>query len=346
MEGCYVTDGFYAARNVTALIFFIRIRYQEEVNEMPKVTSITTMEKPFKSGKFKRQLPLHLMLVPGLIFVVIFNYIPMAGLVIAFQKFVPAKGLFGDQKWIGFQNFTDVFHSPNFGQVMYNTIFIASMKIVLGIIVPVIVALLLNEVRHAKYRKAVQTSIFIPFFISWVVLGGIMIDLLSPSTGVVNKLLEVFGLDPIYFLGNIKSFPYVMAVSDVWKGFGYSTIIYVACIAGIDPCLYEAAAIDGAGRWHRTWHITLSGMKTMVVLLTVLGLGSILNAGFDQIFMLYSPQVYETGDIVDTLVYRLGMMNYQYGMSTAVGLFKSLISSVLVIFSYIFAYKVADYRLF
>jgi len=270
----------------------------------------------------------------------------MAGLVIAFQKFIPAKGLFGDQKWIGFQNFRDVFNTPNFGQVMYNTVFIASMKIVLGMIVPIIIALLLNEVRHTKYKKAVQTSIFIPFFISWVVLGGIMMDILSPSSGAVNKLLGIFGVDPIYFLGNTKSFPFVMAISDVWKGFGYSTIVYIASIAGIDPCLYEAAAIDGAGRWSRMWHITLSGMKTIIVLLAVLGLGGILNAGFDQIFMLYSPQVYQTGDIVDTLVYRLGMMNYQYGLSTAVGLFKSVISSFLVGISYFLAYKLADHRLF
>lgn len=316
------------------------------LRKVRKIFKMEKMAKNRKHSKFRRQLPLHLMLVPGLIFIIVFNYVPMAGLRIAFQKFVPAKGLFGDQKWVGFKNFEDVFNQPNFGNVFYNTIFISVMKIILSLIVPILIALMLNEVRHLKYRKAVQTIIFIPFFISWVTLGGILVDILSPSNGAINMVIKFLGFEPIYFLGNTKTFPYVMAISDCWKGMGYNTIVYTAAIAGIDPGLYEAAAIDGAGRWKRTWHITLPGMRSIIVLLAVLGLGNVLNAGFDQIYMLYSPQVYETGDVIDTLVYRLGLMNYQYGLSTAVGLFKSVISSILVGISYYLAYRFADYRLF
>ena len=286
------------------------------------------------------------MLIPGLIFIIIFNYIPLVGLKIAFEKFIPAKGLFGDQQFVGLKNFKDVFNQPNFHNVLFNTVFIAIMKIILGLVVPIIIALMLNEVRHAKYRKTVQTLIFIPFFISWVTLGGIFVDILSPNNGIVNEIIVALGGEPVYFLGDTKTFPYVMAITDCWKGMGYNTIVYTAAIAGIDPGLYEAAAIDGAGRLSRMWHITLPGMKTIIVLLAVLGLGGILNAGFDQIFMLYSPQVYETGDVLDTLVYRLGLQNFQYGLSTAVGLFKSLISSILIGLSYFLAYKFADYRLF
>ena len=286
------------------------------------------------------------MLIPGLIFIIIFNYIPLVGLKIAFEKFIPAKGLFGDQQFVGLKNFRDVFNQPNFHNVLFNTVFIAVMKIILGLVVPIIIALMLNEVRHAKYRKTVQTLIFIPFFISWVTLGGIFVDILSPNNGIVNEIIVALGGKPVYFLGDTKTFPYVMAITDCWKGMGYNTIVYTAAIAGIDPGLYEAAAIDGAGRLSRMWHITLPGMKTIIVLLAVLGLGGILNAGFDQIFMLYSPQVYETGDVLDTLVYRLGLQNFQYGLSTAVGLFKSLISSILIGLSYFMAYKFADYRLF
>lgn len=299
-----------------------------------------------RMGRFRRQLPLHLMLIPGLIFIIIFNYVPLAGLKIAFEKFIPAKGLFGNQQWVGFKNFVDVFNQPNFKNVMYNTVFISVMKIILSLVVPIIIALMLNEVRHLKYRKLVQTMIFIPFFISWVTLGGIFIDILSPNNGAINHIIQFFGGQPIYFLGDTKTFPYVMAVTDCWKGMGYNTIVYTAAMAGIDPGLYEAAAIDGAGRWKRMWHITLPGIKTIIVLLTVLGLGNVLNAGFDQIYMMYSPQVYETGDVLDTLVYRLGLKNFQYGLSTAVGLFKSVISSILIGLSYFLAYRFADYRLF
>jgi len=297
-------------------------------------------------AKYRRELPLHLMILPGLLFIALFSYIPMAGIVIAFQKFIPAKGLFGDQKWIGWDNFEYVMGLPSFTQVIANTLLISSLKLVLGLLVPIVFAVLLNEVKNEVLKRSVQTTIYLPYFLSWVVLGGILIDILSPSGGIVNAALKSVGMQPIFFLGDNDWFPGTLVTSDVWKNFGYGTIVYLAAITGIDPGLYEAATIDGANRWHKVWHITLPGMRMVIVLLSVLSLGQLLNAGFDQVFNLYSPQVYESGDILDTFVYRIGLLDAQYGVATAVGFFKSLVSLILISSSYFVAYRFAKYRIF
>lgn len=294
----------------------------------------------------KSERPLHLMLIPGIILVFIFSYVPLGGLVIAFQKFVPAKGLFGDQKWIGLDNFDYIFSMPNTVNVIRNTVVIACAKIILQLVVPIIVALLLNELRCKKFKKTVQTVIYFPHFISWIVYSAILIDILSPSTGIVNKAIAALGFEPIFFLGDNSIFQGTIVVSDCLKSFGYGTVVYMATITSIDPGLYEAAAIDGAGRWKQTWHITLPGLRMIIVLMMVLSLGNVLNAGFDQVFNLYSPAVYETGDIIDTMVYRLGLENAKYGPASAVGLFKSVISAALISTAYYIAYKFFDYKLF
>ncbi len=286
------------------------------------------------------------MILPGFITLLIFSYLPMAGIVIAFQKFIPAKGLFGDQKWVGLKNFKYVLDMPNFDNIMWNTISIAMAKIILGLIVPIIFAILINEVANSALKRGIQTLIYLPHFLSWVVLGGILIDILSPSGGILNSLINALGFEPIFFLGDNKWFPTTMVLTETWKEFGYGTIIYLAAITGIDPSLYEAAHMDGANRWKQTLHITLPGMRMVIVLLMVLSLGNVLNAGFDQIFNLYSPPVYESGDIIDTFVYRIGLLEAQYGVATAVGLFKSVVSFTLISVSYFFAYKFADYRIF
>jgi putative aldouronate transport system permease protein len=286
------------------------------------------------------------MILPGFILLLIFSYLPMAGIVIAFQKFIPAKGLFGHQKWIGLDNFKYVLDLPNFGGVIWNTISIAVMKIILGLVIPIIFAILINEITNNALKRSVQTLIYLPHFLSWVVLGGILIDILSPSGGIINGLFKSIGIEPIFFLGDNKWFPTTMVLTETWKEFGYGTIIYLAAITGIDPSLYEAARIDGANRWKQTLNITLPGMKMVIVLLMVLSLGNLLNAGFDQIFNLYSPPVYQSGDIIDTFVYRIGLLDAQYGVATAVGLFKSVVSFTLISVSYFFAYKFADYRIF
>jgi putative aldouronate transport system permease protein len=285
------------------------------------------------------------MILPALILIIIYSYGPMLGIVIAFQKFVPALGIF-ESKWTGWDNFRYVMAMPDSSRVLWNTILISFMKIVTGLIVPIAISLLLNEIRKEIFKRGIQTLIYLPHFMSWIILGGILIDVLSPSKGIFNQLLAWFGIEPIYFLGSNDWFRYVLVISDIWKDFGFSTIVYLAALTSINPSLYEAAAIDGANRWKQTWHVTIPGMAPVIILLTTLSLGHVLNAGFDQVFNLYSPQVYETGDIIDTFVYRIGLIDAQYGVATAVGLFKSIVSLTFISLSYFLAYRLANYRIF
>ena len=219
------------------------------------------------------------------------------------------------------------------------------MKIIAGIVVPVTVALLLNEIRNVMYKRTLQTIVYLPHFISWVALAGIFLDVLSMD-GVINKLLSSIGLDPIYFLGDEKVFPYTMVVTDTWKTFGWNTIVYLAAITGISPVLYEAAALDGAGRFKQIIHVAIPSILPIVLLMTVLSIENVLRAGFDQIFNLYSPLVYSTGDIIDTYVYRMGILSAQFGSATAVGLFQSVVSFILILGGYWAADKIAGYRVF
>ncbi|MCU6713031.1 ABC transporter permease subunit [Paenibacillus sp. J5C_2022] len=285
------------------------------------------------------------MLIPGIVIVFIYSYIPMLGIIMAFQKYIPTKGLL-HSKWVSMKNFEYLFNMPDFYQVLWNTVFIAVMKIGFGLVVPITIAILLNEVGKRFVKRWVQTLIYLPHFLSWVILGGVLIDILSPSTGLVNQFLDLFSIEPIFFLGDNDWFPFTLILSEIWKEFGFSTIVYLAALTTINPSLYEAAVIDGANRWKQTWHITIPGMMPVIVLMATLSLGNVLNAGFDQVFNLYSPLVYESGDIVDTLIYRVGLIDMQYGAATALGLFKSFISFMLVSVSYWLAYKVADYRIF
>ena len=290
-------------------------------------------------------MPLHLLLLPGLLLVLVYSYVPMLGVAIAFQKFTIFSGWFGSP-WIGLDNFKFVLDMPNTGQVVWNTIFIACMKIAFGLFVPIVVALLLNEVSRPFIKRGVQTLIYLPHFLSWVILGGILIDLLSPSEGIVNAMLGKLGIEPIFFLADNRWFPAVLIASDVWKEFGFSTIVYLAAITSVNPTLYEAAVVDGANRWKQTFHVTLPGMMPIIVLMVTLSLGNVLNAGFDQVFNLANPLVYESGDILDTLIYRIAFNDAQYGVATAVGLFKSVVSFLLISVSYWLAYRFANYRIF
>ncbi|WP_141505045.1 ABC transporter permease [Paenibacillus luteus] len=298
-----------------------------------------------KNSKLKREIPLHLMLIPGVVLLLIYSYFPMAGIAFAFQKFIPIQGLFGS-KWVGFDNFRYVLQMPDFWQVLKNTFYIATMKIIAGQMVPIVVALLLNEMKRAFIKRGIQTLIYLPHFLSWVILGAILVDILSPSEGIVNQVLQAFGIEPIFFLGSNQWFPSILIISDVWKEFGFSTIVYLAAITGINPSLYEAAIVDGANHMRQTWHITLPGMVPIIILLATLSLGSVLNAGFDQVFNLYGPSVYQSGDILDTLIYRIGLVDAQFGVATAIGLFKSVVSLVLITVSYVLAYRLANYRIF
>ncbi|SFS49061.1 ABC transporter permease subunit [Paenibacillus sp. 453mf] len=295
--------------------------------------------------QFIRNIPLHLMILPGLILVFVFSYIPMAGLVIAFQNFSPIAG-FRNMNWVGIDNFRYLLDLPGFGQVVWNTVFISVMKIVTGLVVPVLVALLLNEVRRTGFKRTIQTIIYMPHFFSWVILASIIVDVLSPSSGIVNMALKAVGIDPIQFLASNEWFPYILVITDQWKEFGFGTIIYLAALTSIDHSLYEASVIDGAGRWKQTWHITLPGIRPIVILMVTLSLGNVLNGGFDQVFNLYNPLVYESGDILDTMIYRIGLQDAQYSVSTALGLIKSVVSFVFIGLGYYLAYRFANYRIF
>lgn len=310
---------------------------------MNKQVQLSHSRKP---GRFRKELPFHLMLLVPVIIVFVYMYLPMGGLVIAFQKFIPARGLLGDQKWVGWGNFELLIKNPQALPALRNTVIIAAWKIVLHLLIPVAVSILLNEIRSTAFRRTTQTLIYLPHFLSWIILGGILIDILSPNGGLLNRFLALFGVNPIFFLGDNHWFRFTLVFTDVWKEFGFGTIVYLAAITNIDPTQYEAATIDGANRFQRMVHVTLPNMRMIIVLMMVLSLGNVLNAGFDQVYNLYSKQVYSTGDIIDTFIYRLGLIQQQFGQSTAMGMFKSVVSTFFISVSYFCAYKFADYRIF
>ena len=295
-------------------------------------------------GRFRTEIPLYLMLLIPVALTFIYSYIPMAGVLISFKKYLPAKGFFAS-KWVGWKNFETLFTMPTFTRAMLNTLVIATWKIALNVLVPVVFTLMLNELASLHYKKVVQTVVYLPHFIYWVMLAGIFSKLLSGS-GIVNKALGAVGIEPIIFLGDNKWFKFTLIFTDVWKEFGYGTIVYLAAVAGVNVDLYEAAEVDGAGHWKKMLHVTLPAIAPTIVMMLTLSLGNILNAGFDQVFNLYNSMVYESGDIIDTLVYRMGFNNGNFGLSTAAGLFKSAISSLLVVASYWAAYVTTGYRAF
>lgn len=294
--------------------------------------------------RFKKSLPYHIMMMPAMILLIIFSIIPLSGILIAFEKYVPAKGILGS-KWIGLDNFKYMFQIPDSRQVFANTLIIAVAKIVCQLIVPIIVALMLNELRSRTLKRSIQTVIYLPHFMSWVILGGILTNVLSLD-GILNQFIRMFGGEPVMFLASNRTFRTVMVATDVWKEFGFGTVIYLAAITGINANLYEAASIDGANRLQRILHVTLPGIIPTIVLMATLSLGNVLNAGFEQIFTMYNPLVYETGDIIDTYVHRTGIVNGQYGLATAIGLLKSVISMILIASSYKLAEITVDYRIF
>jgi putative aldouronate transport system permease protein len=298
------------------------------------------ISKMFRSNFFHYSL----MLIPGLIWMFFFNLLPMYGTLMAFKDFNPGLGIL-QSAWIGLENFRYMFELEDSIQVFKNTIVIAVAKMILNLIVPLVFALMLNEAKNRLFTRSVQTIVYLPHFLSWVIVAGILLDLFSLN-GPVNQLLSVFGIKPILFFSNPDIFPAIVVGSDVWKEFGFGAIIYFAALTSISPELYEAAAIDGASQFRRLISITLPSILPVAILLGTLSLGNILNAGFDQIFNLYNPLVYSTGDIIDTWVYRAGLIDMQYGLATAVGLLKSIVSLILIAVSYLLAYRFANYRIF
>ena len=286
----------------------------------------------------------YIMLIPALLWLFFFSIVPMFGIVMAFQDYNPGQGIL-HSKFVGLENFKYMFQMNDVKQVLCNTVVIAVGKIIGNIIFPLIFALLLNEFCIKRLKRPIQTIVYLPYFLSWVILAKIVLNIFG-YTGPINQLMEAFGRNPINFFGEPSLFQPLVIGTDIWKGFGYNTVVYLAAILGVDQSLYEAAAADGAGRFKRIWHITLPGIRTTVALLAILSLGNVLNAGFDQIYNLYNPLVYSTGDIIDTWVYRAGLENLQYSLATAVGLFKSVISVILIVIVYKLADKFTGYKLF
>lgn len=315
-----------------------------DANTVQQVNLETTRPRKIKS-RYKQPWMLHFMVLPAVISVFIFSYIPMAGILMAFQDYKANLGLTGSP-WVGLKHFAYMLHNDYFLQITWNTVFFACSKIILNLIIPITFALLLNEVRNMGFKRSIQTLVYLPHFLSWVTLAGILIDLLA-RTGLVNQFLTgVFGIKPIFFLGEGSWFRFTIISSDVWKEFGFNTIVFLASLAGISPALYEAAEVDGANRWKQTMLITLPSLLPYIIVVATLALGNVLNANFDQVFNLYNPLIYQQGDILDTFVYREGLLSGQFSFGTAVNLFKSVISITLIVISYRLAYKFAGYRIF
>ena len=288
---------------------------------------------------------LYFLLILPLTYYIVFRYIPIYNAQIAFKDFYALKGVEGSP-WVGFQHFGAFFKSFYFSELIVNTVIFSTAKLVLGLPIAIILALAIHESRLLFFRSLVQTVAYLPHFLSWVIMLGLLLALLSPSSGMINEVIKSMGGEPVPFLTSPAWFRQVVVLSDIWKETGWSTILYLAALLGINPDLYEAAEVDGASRWRRIWHISLPGIIPVVVLVTMLRLGNILDAGFSQIFVLYSVPVYSVGDIIDTWVYRSGVLDFQFSLATAVGLFKGVIGLILILAANQVAKRVAQQSLF
>lgn len=297
-----------------------------------------------KKSKGKRYIAsevfYHSMMLPGMVFVFLFNIVPMFGVIMAFQDFKPAKGYF-KSAFVGLKHFKYLFQIPDGYEIFRNTLVLAVGKIVVGTLMAIVFSILLNEIKKKWLKKSVQTIVYLPHFLSWVVLASAIKSLFSLD-GFVNALLGT----SINFLGTSSLFQPLLIGSDVWKEFGYNSVVYLAALTAIDPGLHEAAKIDGANWWKRVFHVTLPGMRSVIILMAAMGLGNILNAGFDQVYNLYTAPVYETGDIIDTYVYRVGLNGMQYSFGTAIGLMKSAIAFILMMTANSLAKKYTENKIF
>ena len=274
---------------------------------------------------------LYLLLLPAIAWYIIFRYLPMYGALIAFQDYNPIRGVAGSP-WVGFENFVKLFTGTSaFVRVLRNTVVISVLKLIFGFPAPVILALVLNEIRNKHYKSVAQTISYLPHFLSWVILAGVFRQFLSPSEGFVNSIITALGGESIYFIANVRWFIPILLLTGIWQGAGWGSIIYLAAISSIDPQLYEAAVMDGAKRFQQIRLITIPHMMNVLVIVLILNIGHMMDAGFDQIFNFYSPVVYEVADIIDTYVYRVGLVSMSYSFSTAAGLFKNVVGFALVL---------------
>jgi putative aldouronate transport system permease protein len=273
---------------------------------------------------------LYLLMVPGLLFFLIFKYLPMWGVIIAFQDYSPFRGIFGSE-WVGLKHFVTLFNYDKFWLIFRNTILISFYNLIFFFPAPIILALLLNEIRAQFFKRFVQTVIYVPHFVSWVVVAGMTYLLLGTQSGLVNEIIKTNGGEALSFLTTPEWFRGMIVTQSVWKEAGWGTIIFLAALSGVDPQLYEAAIVDGAGRWRQMWHVTLPAIRNTIFILLILRLGHVLDVGFEHIFLMLNSTVNEVGDVFETYVYREGLVGGKFSYTTAVGLFKSVIGLVLVV---------------
>jgi putative aldouronate transport system permease protein len=277
-----------------------------------------------------RYWQIYTMVLPGLIYFILFKYVPMAGIVIAFQDYNVFTGITGSP-FVGLKHFVNLFTYPEFLRVLKNTLLISIYQIVIGFPAPILLALFMNEVRRMAFKRTVQTVLYLPHFLSWVIVGGLVINFLSPSSGMVNDVLRWLGKEPVFFMQEPDYFRSIVVISGIWKEVGWGTIIYLAALAGIHPERYEAAEVDGAGKLRQAISITLPALLPTIMVLLLLRIGHVLDLGFEQIYMLLNPLVTVTGEIIDTYIYRVGLLGGQYSYTTAIGLFKSVVGVILVV---------------
>ena len=295
-------------------------------------------------SKIKETWPMHLMMLGPIFMIILFSYVPMVGIVIAFQVYIPTKGFFGSE-WLGWENFDYLFTLPDIWQIIGNTLTISVIKIITTIGASIIFALLISEVKSKTLNKLSQSVILFPWFISWAILGNIFKDAFSLN-GAVNQVIMALGGEQVFFFGDNQLFRSLLIGTNIWKDLGYNMVILLTAISGIDPTLYEAATIDGANKFQQKMHITVPSIMPMIVLLVTLALGGILNAGFEQVLVLYNNAVLDSSEILDTYIYKLSFYEAQHSLATAAGLFKSLVGTVCLCVSYYLANKLAGYRIF
>lgn len=301
-----------------------------EVQTMKNKSGLTAIKKKDGLRWLWKSRYLYLLLVPVVVFYILFKYVPLYGLLIAFKDYKFATGILGSP-WAGFKYFEEMFRSGIFYTVLRNTLLLNVYSVVFGFPVPIILALLINEMKHQWYKRVVQQLIYIPHFFSWVVLGGMIVSVLSPRAGAVNFILERVIGQKIFFMASDFWWPVVFILSGIWKEAGWGTIIYLAAISGVDTQLYESAIIDGANKFKQVLHITIPSIKPTIIILLVLRLGYMMDVGFEQVFMLQNNAVMQVADVISTYVYRMGIMGYQYSATTAIGIFQSLVSVVLLV---------------
>lgn len=310
---------------------------EEHTHPMPPTEEIVAQARAVPVRRFadasqhlRQNWQIYAMLAPTIIWFCIFSYTPMYGLQIAFKDYSIFRGI-DASPWVGFEHFRDLFANEQFLRAIRNTVIISALSLIFGFPMPIILALMFNEVVNLTYRKTVQTIVYLPHFISLVIIAGIIISAFSPTTGVVNQMMKAFGMDPVYFLTRPEWFRPLFVGAGIWQEAGFQSIVYLAAIAGISPSLYESAVVDGASRWQMMWKITLPSILPTIIIMLIIRIGNLMEVGFELVVLLYQPSTFETADVINTFIYRQGLQGAQYDLAAAAGLFNAVVAFVLVV---------------